>query len=81
VTSETFVPEIANHVPHMRIRWDRAKISLSGREIMNRLRDGQPSIEACPLTDEESLVIGVWMMQPGDAQVVARRVREILRAG
>jgi L-seryl-tRNA(Ser) seleniumtransferase len=78
-SSETFVPEIANHVPHLRIRWDRTKIPLSGREVMSRLRDGQPSIEACPLTDDDSLVISVWMMQPGDAQTVGRRVREILR--
>lgn len=80
VQTETVVPPVANHVPHLRIRWDQSKIRLTGREAMKLLREGKPSIEACPMTNDEALVIGVWMMQPGDAEVVARRVREVLRS-
>lgn len=79
VTSEVIVPPIANHVPHLVLRWDAASVKLTPAEAMQRLADGEPSIEACPLTDQERLVFGVWMMQPGDAEVVARRVREVLK--
>lgn len=79
VTSEVIVPPIANHVPHLVLRWDAASVKLTPTEAMKRLADGEPSIEACPLTDQERLVFGVWMMQPGDAEVVARRVREVLK--
>ncbi|MCL4782649.1 MAG: aminotransferase class V-fold PLP-dependent enzyme [Bryobacterales bacterium] len=79
VTSEVIVPPIANHVPHLVLRWDTSSIKLTPIEAMQRLADGEPSIEACPLTDRERLVFGVWMMQPGDAERVARRVREVLK--
>jgi L-seryl-tRNA(Ser) seleniumtransferase len=78
VQTETFVPEIANQVPHLKIWWDQAAIPLGPPEAMKRLREGQPSIEACPLTNSKQLVFGVWMMQPGDAEVVAKRVRAVL---
>lgn len=81
VQTETKVPEIANHVPHLHIRWDKARIPLTPREVMTRLREGSPSIEANPATNADELVIGVWMMKPGDAEVVARRVREVLEKG
>jgi L-seryl-tRNA(Ser) seleniumtransferase len=48
-------------------------------EVVKKLREGEPSIEVVPGSREE-LIVGVWMMQPGDAQVVARRVREVLRS-
>jgi L-seryl-tRNA(Ser) seleniumtransferase len=80
VETETIVPPVANHVPHLSIRWNQSKIALNGTEAMARLRAGSPSIEACPMTTPEALVIGVWMMKQGDAEVVARRVREVLSA-
>jgi L-seryl-tRNA(Ser) seleniumtransferase len=78
VTTETTVPQIANHTLHLHIRWDQSRIAIAPTEVMKRLREGEPSIEACPMTNREQLVFTVWMMQPGDAQTVARRVREIL---
>ncbi|MCC6265588.1 MAG: aminotransferase class V-fold PLP-dependent enzyme [Bryobacterales bacterium] len=80
VTSDVFVPPVANHVPHLELRWDASTVKLTPHEAMRRLAEGNPSIEACPLTDKERLVFGVWMMQPGDAERVARRVAEVLRA-
>jgi L-seryl-tRNA(Ser) seleniumtransferase len=79
VTTEVKVPEIANHVPHLHIRWDRAKVGLSPVDVKQRLLEGEPSIEVNPATNQNELVIGVWMLQPGEAQVVARRVREVLK--
>lgn len=79
VTTEIWVPEIANHVPHLRIRWDRAQVKISVPEVVKRLREGEPSIEVVP-GSREQLVVGVWMMEPGEERIVARRIREILRS-
>ena len=73
------MPPIANHVPHLRIRWDQSKIAVPPPDVMKKLREGEPSIEVSPLTTKDELVIGVWMMQPGEAEVVARRVRAVLK--
>ena len=40
---------------------------------------GEPRIEVRPSDPgEPRLEIGVWMMEPGDVQIVAARCREIL---
>src|SRR3954453_21410268 len=80
IQTETFVPPIANHVPHLRIKWDPSKVALAPTEVMKRLREGEPSIEVNPATNKDELVIGVWMLQPGEAEVVARRVRAVLKS-
>jgi len=45
---------------------------------MQQLREGTPSIEANPATSKDELVFSMWMMQPGEAEVVARRVQQVL---
>jgi len=79
VSTETYVPEIANHVPHMRIRWEENRVKISSAEVQRQLREGTPSIEPVP-GPKDVLAIGVWMMQQGDEKIVARRLRDILRA-
>ncbi len=79
VTTEVWIPEIANHVPHLKIHWDPAIVKIAVPDVVKRLREGDPSIEVVPGSNRE-LAIGVWMMQPGDAQIVARRVREVLKS-
>lgn len=78
VTTDVRLPPIANHTPHLRILWDQTVVRITPPEVMKQLREGRPSIEACPMTNKEALVLTVWMMQKGDAEVVGRRVREIL---
>jgi L-seryl-tRNA(Ser) seleniumtransferase len=80
VTTETWVPEVANNVPHLRIKWDQSQIKLTPGAVMKLLREGKPSIEAAPLSDSQNLVVGVWMLQPGEEQIVAKRVKEILKS-
>jgi uncharacterized pyridoxal phosphate-dependent enzyme len=77
---EVEVPEIANHTPHLKLMWDQDAIKITPPEVMQKLREGKPSIEACPATNKDQLVFTVWMLKPGEAEVVARRVREILKA-
>ena len=80
VTAAMFVPEIHYRVPHVVIRWEQGEIKLSVGDVIRRLRDGDPSIEVRPNTSD-GLELGVWMLQPGEAEIVGRRVREVLKRG
>jgi L-seryl-tRNA(Ser) seleniumtransferase len=79
IQTDIQVPEIANHVPHLHIRWDQSEVKITVPEVARRLREGEPSIEVVPGSKEE-LIVAVWMMQRGEARVVARRIREILKS-
>jgi L-seryl-tRNA(Ser) seleniumtransferase len=78
VKSEIFTPEVANHVPHVRVTWDAAARGVTAADVVKTLRDGDPSIAT--RNENESLVIGVWMMRPGEDKIVAKRLREALEA-
>ena len=75
VTAAITVPEVANHVPHVQIKLDPAVTGITGQEISKQLREGTPSIGVRP---GDELLIGVWMMQPGEDAIVARRLKEVL---
>jgi L-seryl-tRNA(Ser) seleniumtransferase len=60
------------------ITWDESQVKISPREVVKQLREGTPSIEITPGSTDK-LIIAVWMLQPGEAEIVARRVREILK--
>lgn len=79
VATEVFVPEIANAVPHLRITWNHEKVGITPAEAAQKLREGEPSIEVRPRS-EESLDVGVWMMEPGEDRIVGRRIREVLKS-
>jgi D-glucosaminate-6-phosphate ammonia-lyase len=79
VASEMFVPEIHYRVPHVRIRWDSSSVRLTVRDAIRRLREGEPSIEVRPNTDE-GLELGVWLLEPGETEIVAQRLRQVLRS-
>ena len=88
VKTQTVVPKIANHVPHLLIRFDPSVTGKSTKEILATLRQGSPSIELNPNSgqppnqgipsDANTLVVGVWMLQPGEDVIVGRRIREAL---
>ena len=79
VEAEIFVPEVANHVPHVRITWDPVEVGVTPQDAVAALRDGEPSIRVRP--SREDITVGVWMMRPGEHTVVARRIREVLESG
>ncbi len=84
VHAEIYLPPVANHVPHVRFSWTTAGSSVLGAALRKQLRDGDPSIEivlgdSAPTADRQEVSIGVWMLQPGEAEIVARRLREILK--
>jgi L-seryl-tRNA(Ser) seleniumtransferase len=75
VSAEITVPEVANHVPHVRVTWDAEKLGISPTELSRRVREGTPSIGVRP--GGETL-IGVGMMRDGEAEIVAKRLRAVL---
>jgi L-seryl-tRNA(Ser) seleniumtransferase len=77
VKTEVRVPAIANAVPHLHIRWDTQARKISGADMVKKLREGKPSVELAPGA-RYPLVIGVWMMEPGEDAIVGERIRAIL---
>jgi len=91
LTCRTVVPPLANQVPHLLIKYDQSKVKISPQEVLMKLRQGTPSIELNPATgskqgsagiptDEQTVVVGVWMLEPGEDLIVAKRLREVLAA-
>jgi uncharacterized pyridoxal phosphate-dependent enzyme len=87
--SEIFIPPVANNVPHLLIRYDQQQVKISPKEVAKQLHAGTPSIELNPATgsteasagipkDPNKIVVGVWMLEPGEDVIVARRLREVL---
>lgn len=90
VQTQIFVPEIANHVPHLLVTYDQNRIKITGADVMQKMRSGKPRIELNPSTGgapasaglpggPNTIVVGVWMLQPGEDVIVARRLREVLQ--
>jgi len=79
VSAERFLPEIANEVPHVRVSWDQSVVKVTPDEVKQRLREGTPSIEVIPGGYvPDTLEIASWMLKPGDAEIVGRRLYEEL---
>jgi uncharacterized pyridoxal phosphate-dependent enzyme len=76
VQTEIHVPEVANHVPSLRISWDQSKFPVTAGEIREKLRSGHPSIETVGGSD--SIGITTWMLRPGQERIVATRLKEAL---
>jgi L-seryl-tRNA(Ser) seleniumtransferase len=90
VKTQIFIPEVANHVPHLLVTYDQDRIKIAGKEVMRKMREGKPRIELNPSTGgapgsaglpggPNTVVVGVWMLRPGEEVVVAKRLREVLQ--
>ena len=92
VQTQIFIPAVAaNHVPHLLITYDQNRVKITGAEVMQKMREGKPCIELNPSTGgapasaglpggANTIVVGVWMMQPGEDLMVAKRLREVMQA-
>ena len=76
VKTEIHIPEIANHVPSIRLYLDTQKLKYSPDTLRLALRNGHPSIET--VGGSESLDMTTWMLNPGEERIVAHRLKEIL---
>jgi uncharacterized pyridoxal phosphate-dependent enzyme len=78
VSTAYFVPDVANHVPHVQINWDPRKIKLAPREAAGILRKGTPSIVL--ESTETGLAMNSFMLKPGEDAIIGAKVTELLRA-
>jgi L-seryl-tRNA(Ser) seleniumtransferase len=87
-----FTPEVANHVPHLILTYDPAVVGVTPKEVQERLRALDPSIELNPSTGSpranngmpacpNALVVGTWMLLPGEPEIVGHQIRAVLKKG
>jgi L-seryl-tRNA(Ser) seleniumtransferase len=83
VKTTFFVPDIANHVPHMAIEWDPEKISLTTQQVSKALRESKPAIAMGGGEGRPGLIMCSFMLQPGEHKIVAEKLAAVLgqRAG
>jgi len=79
VSTSFFVPDIANHVPHMQITWDSSRISFTPQEASKLLRSSRPSIVIGTGEDRRGLVVNSFMLQPGEDKIVAQQLVKLFR--
>lgn len=78
VSTSMFEPDIANHVPTMRITWDSKRIPLTSREAFQILASSKPSIV---LGDTETgLEMTSFMLKPGEEKIIAERLAAMFHA-
>lgn len=87
VTTSYFTPDIANHVPHMEVKWNRGKINISAQDAVKTLRSGKPSIvlamaekHAFGETRDDTLTISSFMLKPGEDAIIADKLYDYLKA-
>ncbi|MBZ5686327.1 MAG: aminotransferase class V-fold PLP-dependent enzyme [Acidobacteriia bacterium] len=78
VSTSFFVPDIANHVPHMQITWD-SRVSLEPKQVSKLLRESKPAIVIGGGEGKPGLSMCSFMLQPGEDKIVAERLEHILK--
>jgi L-seryl-tRNA(Ser) seleniumtransferase len=83
-----YTPEFANHAPHALLTYDPRTVGITPSQVQEKLRAMRPRIELNAMTgstarfgphsNENTLVVSTWMMQPRDAEIVARCLHEVL---
>ena len=78
---ERIVPTIANHVPHLLLSWDEARVRLSREQVTKALNEGEPSIQIGRVsgTGDKGILISVFMLEKGEDRIVAQRLHAILK--
>jgi L-seryl-tRNA(Ser) seleniumtransferase len=74
---------LSNRTPSLSVRWNRAKIGISGREVAGILFETEPRIatpggRGGPSDAETGISITPYQMSPGDEAVVADRLHALL---
>jgi L-seryl-tRNA(Ser) seleniumtransferase len=77
ITTSVVVPPLGNVTPTLHMSWDINKVKLSGKDLQEKLRKGNPSIEVGDVRDS-SIAVTAWMLKPGQEKIVATRLKEVL---
>src|SRR6201993_5338532 len=78
VSTSFFVPDIANHVPHMQITWD-SRVSVEPKQVSKLLRESKPAIVIGGGEGKPGLSMCSFMLQPGEDKIVADRLVKIFK--
>jgi len=78
-----FIPNLDySHSPRLSVQWDEVRLGITLSEMVQRLREGPPSIEASDMTkfkpSWKGLGIFPYNMMPGEEIIVADRLKQIL---
>ena len=77
VSTSFFTPDVANHVPHMKISWNQ-KVALTVQDAHNALRNGKPAIVLD--SSESALSMNSFMLQPGEEKIIAAQLVQLFKA-
>lgn len=85
-TPTVFTEYITNndysHTPRLSVQWDEARMGITLEEMVKKLREGNPSIEASDMRyfnpPWKGLGIFPYNLKPGEELIIADRVKEIL---
>jgi len=81
VTTETAVPGAEAREPYIEVRWDEGIYDIAVADMKQALRSGEPSIEVRALfLSDNQLHLTAVALKKGEAEIVTRRVTEILRS-
>ena len=80
-TAITETTELSNRTPALTIRWDAARLGVTGAAVARHLMDTEPRIATPGGRDRDGLTglsITPYQMSPGDEKIVAARIRATL---
>lgn len=83
------IPPAENQVPHLILTYDPAVVGVSPREVAQRLKTASPSIILNTFTGlaknpqglpdaTNSLIVEMWMLEPGQEVIVGRQIHKVL---
>ncbi len=80
VTTRIVVPPVANHVSHLLIDWDRNRLEVTPQQVKQALATGDPPILTARVhgTGNKGFLVSVFMLEPGEAAIVGRRLADVL---
>ena len=80
-TAITETTELSNRTPALSIRWDAARLGVTGAAVAKHLLDTEPRIATPGGRDRDGLTsisITPYQMSPGDEKIVAARIHDTL---
>ncbi len=76
VRTEVLQPGRINVTPTLAVTWDPGTLGITPRTAHDLLLDGEPRIQMA--TREDGLLVNPYMLEPGEAEIVAKRMGEVL---
>jgi L-seryl-tRNA(Ser) seleniumtransferase len=78
---ERITPPIANHVPHLQVSWDEKRVRLTREQLTKELAEGDPPIQIGRVsgTGDKGVLFSVFILQDGEVELVAERLRAALK--